>query len=124
MPADRRAAPAALAALTVDLACVAVFAAAGRRSHDEGVSLAGVTDTAWPFLTGAALGWLLSRGWRHPAAVVPTGITVWVCTVAVGMLMRRATSAGTAPGFILVAALVTGVLLIGWRAAVTAVRRG
>jgi hypothetical protein len=53
-----------------------------------------VAETAWPFLAGTAVGWLLSRGWRRPTAIDPTGAVVWVCTVAVGMLSRRTTSAG------------------------------
>lgn len=104
-------------ALAADIACIAAFTALGRRNHQEAVSLAGVAETAWPFLTGAAIGWLVSRGWRRPVAL-STGITVWVCAVAVGMVLRRVTSAGTAPSFVLVATLATGVLLLGWRAAV------
>ena len=52
-----------LTALTLDVVCVLVFCALGRRSHAEGVTVSGVAQTAWPFLVGAAVGWLLSRGW-------------------------------------------------------------
>ena len=103
--------------LGVDVVCVLVFCALGRRSHDEGVTVAGVARTAWPFLSGTALGWLLSRGWRRPTDVVPTGLVVWLCTVAVGMLLRKASSAGVAASFVVVAASVTAVLLLGWRVA-------
>jgi hypothetical protein len=117
-------APAALAA---DIACVLVFCALGRRSHAEGVTLTGVAETAWPFLTGTAVGWLLARGWRQPAALAPTGAVVWVCTVAVGMLLRKTDLIGpaksTAASFIVVASLVTAVLLLGWRLLVTRVAR-
>lgn len=106
---------AAWLALAGDLACVLVFIALGRRNHAEGVTLAGVAQTAWPFLVGTLVGWMLSRAWRRPTAVAPTGLTVWVCTVAVGMLLRKATGAGIAWSFILVASLVTGVLILGWR---------
>jgi len=105
-----------LPALVADLACVVFFAALGRRNHAEGMSLGGVVETAWPFLVGAVVGWLLSRGWRRPTAVMPTGLTVWVCTVAVGMLLRKATSEGTAMSFIAVTTLFMAVLLLGWRA--------
>ena len=103
--------------LGVDVACVLVFCAVGRRSHDEGVNVAGVVATAWPFLSGTALGWLASRAWRRPAAVAPTGVVVWLSTAAVGMLLRIASSAGVAASFVVVAASVTAVLLLGWRAA-------
>lgn len=116
------------AALVADIACVLVFCALGRRSHAEGVTLTGVAETAWPFLTGTAVGWLLTRGWRRPAALAPTGVVVWVCTVAVGMLLRKAELFGppksTAGSFIVVASLVTAVLLLGWRLLVTRAARG
>lgn len=120
---DRRAAALALIA---DAACVLAFAAVGRRNHEEGLSLAGVFETAWPFLSGTALGWLVIRGWRRPAALVPTGVAVWVATVVVGMALRKATSQGTAVSFVVVASLVTAILLLGWRggAAILARRRG
>jgi DUF3054 family protein len=113
----------ALAALA-DVVGVLLFCAIGRRSHAEGLTVAGVAATAWPFLVGAALGWLLSRAWRRPAAIVPTGIVVWLCTVVVGMLLRKATSAGVAVSFVIVATAATAVLLLGWRVTVAALRRG
>jgi hypothetical protein len=102
--------------LGVDVACVLLLCAVGRRSHDEGLTVAGVATTAWPFLSGTALGWLAARAWRDPTAVLPTGAVVWLCTVAVGMLLRKATSAGMAASFVAVAATVTALLLLGWRA--------
>jgi Protein of unknown function (DUF3054) len=102
--------------LGVDVVCVLAFCAVGRRSHDEGLNVAGVASTAWPFLSGTALGWLLSKAWRRPSAVYPTGVVVWLSTVVVGMLLRKITSAGVAGSFIVVAATVTAVLLLGWRA--------
>jgi len=109
--------------LAVDVIGVLVFCALGRRSHAEGLSVTGVASTAWPFLTGTAIGWLASRGWRRPTAVVPTGVVVWICTVAVGMLLRKASSAGVAASFVVVASSVTAVLLLGWRASLGLVLR-
>ena len=119
MTTDRASRTWALPALAADLAFILLFAAVGRRNHAEGLSIGGVIETAWPFLAGAAVGWLISRAWQRPTAVVPTGITIWVCTVAVGMLLRKATSEGTAASFVTVATLTIGLLLLGWRAAVT-----
>lgn len=112
----------AFAALA-DVVGVLVFSAIGRRSHAEGLTAAGVAETAWPFLVGTAVGWLLSRGWRAPTAVVPTGLVVWVCTVAVGMLLRKATSAGVAVSFIVVASAATAIVLLGWRVGAAARQR-
>jgi len=102
--------------LAADVIGVLVFCAVGRRSHAEGITVSGVASTAWPFLTGTVIGWLASRGWRRPTAVVPTGVVVWICTVAVGMLLRKASSASVAASFVVVASTVTAVLLLGWRA--------
>ncbi|MGB9303840.1 MAG: DUF3054 domain-containing protein [Mycobacterium sp.] len=107
-----------LAWLANDVVAVLVFCALGRRSHDEGLSISGVAVTAWPFLSGTVVGWLVSRAWRQPTAVAPTGVIVWLCTVVLGMLLRKASSAGVAASFVVVAATVTAVLLLGWRAAV------
>ncbi|OBI21995.1 hypothetical protein A5712_13850 [Mycobacterium sp. E2327] len=113
-----------MAYLLIDVVAVLVFSAAGRRSHAEGLTLGGLATTAWPFLVGTVVGWLLSRAWRRPTAVAPTGVIVWLSTVAIGMLLRKASSAGVAASFVVVAASVTAVLLLGWRAAVgVAVRR-
>lgn len=103
--------------LAVDVVGVLVFCAVGRRSHDEGVNVTGIAVTAWPFLTGTVVGWLVSRGWRRPTALAPTGVVVWLCTVAIGMLLRKATSAGVAASFVVVATTVTALLLLGWRVA-------
>jgi peptidoglycan/LPS O-acetylase OafA/YrhL len=107
-----------MAYLLVDVIAVLVFCAVGRRSHAEGLTIGGVATTAWPFLAGTVVGWLLSRGWRRPTAVAPTGVIVWLCTMVVGMLLRKASSAGVAASFVVVAASVTAILLLGWRAAV------
>jgi Protein of unknown function (DUF3054) len=110
--------------LSADILGVLLFCAAGRRSHDEGVNITGIASTAWPFLSGTVIGWLVSRAWRRPTAVVPTGLIVWLCTVAVGMLLRKASSAGVAASFVVVASSVTGVLLLGWRGGVDLALRG
>lgn len=110
-------------ALLADVACVVVFCTIGRRSHAEGITVAGVAETAWPFLTGTAVGWLAARAWRRPSALAPTGLIIWLSTVAIGMLLRKATSQGTAVSFVVVASLVTAILLLGWRGVAAALAR-
>ena len=51
-----------------------------------------------------------------PDCADPTGVTVWICTIVLGMLLRKATGQGTAVTFIAVASTVTALLLLGWRA--------
>ena len=101
-------------AVVADTACVVAFAAIGRRNHAEGLDLTGVTGTAWPFLAGAAVGVLIGRTWRDPASL-RSGISVWLGTVAGGMLLRAATGGGVQLSFVLVAATVLAVFLLGWR---------
>ena len=125
MPTRTDTRPAVLApvlAASADIVAILVFCAIGRRSHAEGLTAAGVAETAWPFLSGALIGWLLCRGWRRPTAVMPTGVTIWLTTVAAGMALRKASSQGVAPSFIVVAAAVTALLLLGWRAVAAAIR--
>jgi hypothetical protein len=125
MPADNpdRRLRRTLIALLADIVAVIVFCTIGRRSHAEGLTLSGIAQTAWPFLAGTGVGWLLIGGWRRPFTVIPTGLVVWVCTVVVGMLLRKATSAGVQTSFVVVASLATAVLLLGWRGAAVAIFR-
>ena len=119
VPSSRRFHPVLAAA--IDVVIVGVFAATGRASHGEGP--AGVIDTAWPFLAGLALGWIATLAWRRPAAPVRTGVPVWLITVAAGMTLRALTGQGIAVAFILVASVVLGALLIGWRGIAALVAR-
>jgi Na+/proline symporter len=103
-------------AITLDAALVVGFAALGRRSHEEGVTLVGVLEVAAPFLIALAAGWLVARAWRAPAAL-RTGAVVWAVTVAGGLLLRSAVfDRGVAPSFVVVTAITLGVMLVGWRA--------
>ncbi|MGW9631383.1 DUF3054 domain-containing protein [Agromyces sp. NPDC055520] len=102
-------------AATLDAVLVVAFVSIGRRSHAEGLDLAGIAGTAWPFLVALAVGWLAARAWRHPLAVWPTGVIIWVVTVAGGMLLRVTSGQGTQFAFIVVATLTLALLLLGWR---------
>lgn len=99
-----------------DVVVVLVFVVIGRASHQEGDALAGIAVTAWPFLGGLAVGWLVARAWRAPYALVPTGVVVWPATLVGGMLLRVVSGQGTAAAFIVVAAVFLGMFLLGWRA--------
>jgi len=105
-------------ALLADVALVLVFVAIGRHNHEESSALVGIATTAWPFLAGLALGWVGARAWRRPLSVWPTGALLWVVTVGVGMVLRVISGAGTAFSFVVVATVVLGVFLLGWRAVV------
>ena len=102
-------------AVLVDVCCVLVFVIIGRASHTKGEALAGIASTAWPFLCGLAAGWIAARAWRFPLAILPVGIVIWLCTVALGMVLRVVSGQGTAGPFIVVALAFLGLFLLGWR---------
>ncbi|WP_280399176.1 DUF3054 domain-containing protein [Nocardia carnea] len=117
-----------LGPIVVDALLVVLFCVIGRRSHDEAI-LAGLVRTAWPFLTGLAVGWLavyalyLRNRVNQPfngLRVRPAGLIIWLCTLVAGMVLRVISGQGTAPSFIVVAALVLALFLVGWRTAIRA----
>lgn len=112
-----------LLSVVLDLVLVVLFTLIGRISHGEGVAFGGVAQTAWPFLLGTLLGWLVTAAWRRPLAIVRAGIPIWVLTVVVGMILRVVSGQGIAVSFVVVAAVVLGLFLLGWRAIVGPIAR-
>ncbi len=107
----RRAALAALA----DVVAIIVFVAIGRRNHDEGTTIRGIAGVAAPFLIALAVGWIAARAWARPVQL-QSAFIIWPITVALGMVLRNIVfDRGTALPFIIVATVVTGVFLVGWR---------
>lgn len=102
-------------AAVLDVCCVLVFVAIGRASHTKGETLSGIASTSWPFLAGLAAGWLVTRAWRRPAALMPEGIGAWAGTVMAGMVLRVIAGQGTAFAFICVALVFLGLFMLGWR---------
>ncbi|MEV5839371.1 DUF3054 domain-containing protein [Nocardia sp. NPDC052112] len=122
-----------LVPLVVDALLVILFCAIGRRSHEEAV-LAGLLKTVWPFAIGLAIGWVIAvsvarrtsgepgrAGQFDGTAVWPVGVLVWLGTLCGGMLLRVISGQGTAFSFIIVAACVLALFLLGWRAAIKAI---
>lgn len=113
-----------LPALIVDAVFVLIFAVIGRASHGE--DPAGFLLTAWPFLVALLVGHvvavLLPGRPRRPWSVL-WGTVVWIVTVAGGMLLRVLGGDTAEVPFIIVATLVLGVFLVGWRAITALVRR-
>ena len=109
--------PARVAALRfiLDVACIFIFVVVGRRTHEEPATVAGTIGTAAPFLIALVGAWLGARAWKMPRAL-STGVVLWIVTVVVGMFVRRFVFGdGTATSFVLVTALVLGLLLVGTR---------
>jgi hypothetical protein len=91
------------------------FAAIGRDAHARGDVITGVVLTAWPFLAGAAVAWLLMRLWRDPLALWPAGVAVWLVAVCGGMALRALTGQTVVLPFVIVALISLAVLLLGYR---------
>lgn len=102
-------------AVALDVALILVFVLIGRRNHEEALALGGIAQTAWPFLVGAAAGWLATRAWRSPFGLWPTGTVIWAATVGGGMLLRVVSGQGVQPAFVIVAAVTLAAMLLGWR---------
>ncbi|MHA7304056.1 DUF3054 domain-containing protein [Arthrobacter sp. TMN-49] len=110
--------------IAADVVLVLIFALSGRSSHREDLSVAGVLETAWPFLAALAVGWLICRTWRQPLRVWPHGVCLWLITVAGGMALRILSGATAAVPFVVVATLVLALFLLGHRLIATRVTRG
>lgn len=102
-------------ALAVDLVLVLVFAVIGRLSHHEGLSSDGIAHTAWPFVVGVVVGTLLIAGAKRPPLSRDAGGLSWASALVLGMLLRHLSGQGTAVPFVIVAAVVLAVFLVGWR---------
>ena len=100
----------------VDVLCIVIFVAIGRKNHDEGEAAAGIFRVAAPFLIAAVAGWLATRAWKRPLELL-TGAIVWITTIVLGMILRNFVfNDGTATAFIIVATVFLCTFLNGWRA--------
>ncbi|ROP64570.1 MULTISPECIES: DUF3054 domain-containing protein [unclassified Curtobacterium] len=108
-------------AAVIDVVLIVVFALIGRSSHGETNSIGALWTTAYPFLAGWAIAYVTSGAWARPLKTWPTGVVAWILTVFVGMAIRVATGQGVVDGnplpisFLIVATVVLGVFLLGWR---------
>lgn len=107
--------PSVLIALLFDVLAVLIFALAGRVSHDEAITVGGMVSTAGPFLVGLLVGWFLGLFKLREARSLQFAILIWGATLFVGMGVRAFTGGGTPASFVVVAAVVLAVLLVGWR---------
>ena len=113
-------------ALVVDVVLVIVFAAIGRATHDGdvlGPFGSGLATTAWPFVAALLVGWLVTRAWRAPLAIVRPALPVWAVTVILGMALRAVSGQGVAVAFVIVAAITLALFLLGWRGVAALVAR-
>jgi hypothetical protein len=120
-PARARAGLVVLAALA-DAACVLGLASVGVAAHAAGDGTGRLLDAAWPFALAALVGWLAARAWRRPWRLWPTGVVVWGCTWALGVVLRVLTDEGVFPTFHIVSFGFLAATMLGWRSVVVLVR--
>lgn len=113
-----------LGALVGDVLAVLVFVIVGLFQHGQELSATSMFAVGWPFLVGVLLGHLAVRSWHHPFRLWPHGVLIWAITVVACMAIRTLFSAGTETSFVVVTAVVTGVLMLGWRALALYLTRG
>jgi hypothetical protein len=101
--------------LAGDLACFLLFAVLGLRSHEDGITVAGVLRAALPFQAGWVLVTLLGK--QSASATDSRRVTrLWVPAWAIGLILRTLLfDRSFAVTFAIVALLVNGVLLMVWR---------
>ncbi|HEX3565474.1 MAG TPA: DUF3054 domain-containing protein [Acidimicrobiales bacterium] len=109
--------------VALDLVMVLVFVAIGRAAHAHGLTVAGLASTAWPFLAALAVGWLIVSVGRRDGRTLPSGLVVWISTVALGMALRVVAGQGTAVAFVFLALGFLGLTMLGWRVVVLGIRR-
>lgn len=101
-------------AFALDAGLVLGFVTLSRLSHGQQIGPDGVFGTAWPFLVGLVIGWLLTRSWLGTLTFW-SAFGIFACTLAVGIAFRRLTFTGAQPSFVAMAFSVLSVLLMGWR---------
>ncbi|GAA2014459.1 DUF3054 domain-containing protein [Brevibacterium samyangense] len=110
-------------ALVIDLVLVVLFTVVGHYTHAHSLDLEGIVSTAWPFVTALVAAWILAAVWDRPLSPLKTGTAVWAITVLLGMVIRAVTGEGTAGAFIVVAASLNLLTLVGWRVIASATTR-
>jgi hypothetical protein len=105
---------------TGDVTALAVFAAIGRASHHEALSVLDALGTAAPFIVGWVSASTLLGGYSRRAVETPlkTAGLAWITGIPAGLLVRSLLR-GHLPEttFVAISMAFTGIFLIGWRSA-------
>ncbi|QXB42431.1 DUF3054 domain-containing protein [Jonesia denitrificans] len=106
----------------LDVVLVVLFAAAGRQSHNEVATIVGIADTAWPFLLGLLVGWVITRQWQTTTTGLPIVFQVWPAAImlafvtwAFALAIRVLAGDTNSGGFPFVALGFLLLMLVGWR---------
>ena len=105
---------------TGDVTVLTVFAAIGRASHHEALSVLDALGTAAPFIVGWVAASTLLGGYSKNAIETPvkTAASAWITGIPAGLLVRSLLK-GHLPEttFVAISMAFTGIFLFGWRSA-------
>jgi hypothetical protein len=113
-----------LGAVIGDLLAIVLFVAIGLLQHGIPLTSTTLFAVGWGFAAALLVGHIASQSWRRPFAVWPQGVFVWAITVVGGMAVRTLFGMGTEPSFVIVTAVFTGLVMLGWRAVASFATRG
>lgn len=99
----------------LDLLVITAFVLIGRVTHEEGLASLGSLHALWPFLLALVAGWVATRSLHLRLTGPRAGALLWLITLFLGMGLRALSGQGTALPFLIVATLVLGAGLLGWR---------
>lgn len=105
--------------LAFDLLAIAAFTVLARVAHGN-LAPSELIQTFWPFALGACFAWAIMMVRAADRTVPPVSITfgaaVWLGTVVTGLIIWGLRH-GHFPhySFVIVASVMSGLLLIGWR---------
>ncbi|MCQ9352685.1 DUF3054 domain-containing protein [Corynebacterium sp. 153RC1] len=106
----------------IDILAVLVFAILARMAHG-GLGVVEVLDTFWPFAVGTVLAWAVIR--NRPEVDLGSGVIAWLFTAVTGLVIWALRHAAVPHwSFIIVATVMSGLLLVGWRVIAKVLVRG
>lgn len=99
----------------LDAALVSLFVVLGMAAHST--PMGEYLGTAWPFWVGLIIGWF---AWvllkpDMPGNSIRSGLVVWGCTVAFGLMFRIMSGGGVSGAFPYITLGVLALFLLGWR---------
>ncbi len=112
----------------MDALAIALFALLARMAHQSEempFTFAGWLSTLWPFLLGVVLAWVVIAALKWDGVrIVPAGLSAWIITAVTGLAIWGLNN-GSVPhwSFIIVASVMSGLLMLGWRAGAIPIQR-
>ena len=120
--------PSRLISIAFDAVAILLFAFLARIAHRSAsmpLTFASWLDTAWPFLVGTLVAsGVVAATKLVPWRIWPAGVIIWLTTAVAGLTIWSLRHGHLAHwSFMIVATVMSGMLLISWRAAIRLLRK-